>query len=296
MRRAAVSVLLAVAALSGAARAEGQKLSVGVFLPASVPGGEDRFKLAEALASAMTARMGRPVSARAFAKWEDLLTAAEQGTLDCVLVEAFAAPDRPGWTPVATAALGADERPRWGVVTRGNASLASLAGKRVAVVRGPGSSHAAFLRQAVFGGDLPEKRFEVVPVPSVESALKVVESGSADAALVPVPTVPDGLNVVYRSPRLPGPVMLSLRGDAAALRSAVTSLPAVSPLGAFSAPRGELMSELKRLLKGSARAPFMAESPTWRPDVKALVQNRLPAPQPPSLLEVFTASAELPDD
>lgn len=297
MRRlVALSMVVASVALGQAQAPKGKKLGLGIFLTASVPEGDERFRVGEALATKLSEQLGREVAARSFAKWEDFERAAAEGQIDAAVVESFAAAEgKAAYRVLAQSSLEGEERPRWAVVTKGPSSIPALKHKRLAVIKGVGAQEDKFVRNVVFAGDLPQNHFTLVPVPSIESALKILDAGSAEAALVPLPKVPEGTTVVYRSPRLPAPVAVYLHGPEDALKRAFAGLPAVPPLGGF-VPRSDPLPELKRMVhSGPSHLPTMTESTTYHLDFRSAIRDRVPPAVLPNSLESFDAPVEQPD-
>lgn len=297
MRRlVALSVALASVALGQGQAPKGKKVGLGVFLTASVPEGDERFRVGEVLAKQLSEKLGQNVTARSFAKWEDFERAAEDGQLDVAVVESFAAAEsKTAYRVVGQSSLEGEERPRWAIITSRPSSIPALKRKRLAVIKGVGSQEDKFVRNVVFAGDLPKDHFTLVPVPSIESALKVLEAGSAEAALIPLPRVPQGATIVYRSPRLPAPVALHLRGSEEALQRALATISAVPPLGGF-VPRADPLPELRKIVRsGPTRLPLMAESTTYHLDFRPAIRDRVPPAALPNFLESFDVSVEQPD-
>jgi len=296
MRRlVALSMAIASVAL-GQEAPRGKKIGLGVFLTASVPEGDERFRVGEALAKQLSEKLGREVAARSFAKWEDFERAAADGQIDAAVVESFAAAESKAVYPVlGQSSLEGEERPRWAVITQGPSSVVALKRKRLAVIKGVGAQEDKFVRNVVFAGDLPQNHFTLVPVPSIESALKVLDAGSAEAALVPLSKVPQGATVVYRSPRLPAPVAVYVRGSQDTLKRAFAALPAVPPLGGF-VPRADPLPELKRLVRsGPSHLPTLTESTTFHLDFRPAIRDHVPPPVLPNFLDSFDVPVEQPD-
>lgn len=297
MRRlVALSIAIASVALGQAQAPKGKKLGLGIFLTASIPEGDERFRVGEALAKELSEKLGREVAARSFAKWEDFERAVADGQIDVAVVESFAAAEgKVTWPVLGQSSIEGEERPRWAVITRGPTSIPALKRKRLAVIKGVGALEDKFVHNVVFAGDLPQNYFTLVPVPSIESALKVLDAGSAEAALVPLPKVPPGTTVVYRSPRLPAPVALYLHGPEDALKRAFAALPAVPPLGGF-VPRADPLPELKRMVRsGPSHLPTMAESTTYHLDFRPAIRDHVPPAALPNFLDSFDVPVEQPD-
>lgn len=258
MRWAALSLCLFAASASAA-----ESLRIGVYLPASIADADERFQFAEALAASLSGPLG-PTSARSFARYEDFAKAAESGELDLGVVDGFiAAQVRLDGEPLVLAARGDDPSSEWVIVSRKASPVVQQAGAQLAMVKGPGGS-TSFLQQAVLGGELGANHFKVVPVPAVESALKMLSSKSVDAALVPEAVAPKDGFVVFRSRKVPGPIVISFKGNADAQRKALLAL-RVEPFTRFVPARGGEIRELRSMLRASVRnVPFIIEAPAYR--------------------------------
>ena len=294
-----VALALAVALMWGkAAPAQDNKLSLGLYLPSMVQSREGQFALGQALALELGAQLGLPIAAKPFARFEDFAKAVNDGTLDLALADAVVlAQARTDFQAFATANLEEDPTSRWAVVAEQSAPVGRLKGKRLAVVKGP-FGDAEFVNNVVFAGDLPAGHFQLVFVPAVESALKALETGKADAALVPAAYAPKGLKVLYRSTRVPAVVLVNLKADPAGLKAAVAKLGAVAPLGRFVVGTGDEVAQLKRRLARPppARAPFISESPVYRPPPNTFSPFKATGLSFPTFLEFVEASKDHPDD
>ncbi len=304
MKRMVLALVLAAGCVfTTAAHAQGagknDRVTLGVFLPTTMADGQKRFEVSEALGRALEARLGKPVVVKNFGRYEDFAQAAKAG-LDVVVVDAWAAAHLgPKDEPVAMGVIGGETHQRWGVVTSQRGLVKDLAGKRLAVPRGVRSLDAKFVTNVVFAGDLEaERHFKLESVPNAESALKMLESKAADAALVPLAHVPEGTRAVYRSSRVPGVVVLSLKGDAAAVRAAFEGMGEVGPFSGFTAPKERDLSALRVLLtKGVARRQVVvAESPIVRPVPEAMVDVREVGLVLPTFLDLMDNPKETPDD
>lgn len=294
----ALGVFALLCSLSAAAAEK--KLTLGTFLPTSMVDGQERFKFAEALAGQLSNALGQPVSARNFGRYEDFAKAAREGSLDLAVIDAWAAAEAS--TPVTLIALGSmggQTEQRWGVVSRARSNLKDLGGKRLALTKGVPALDQRFVSNVVFGGDLnAQKHFKLVAVPSVESALKAVEVKGAEAALVPLQHVPKSSVLLYRSGRMPGVVVVSYRGDAAAQQAALIGLTAVRPFDKFVAAKSTELKEIEALIRKGPpkRVPVVAESPLFRLDTAALINLQQVGLVLPSFLDSMEIPNEHPDD
>lgn len=297
------SLLLALALVCAwvpAAGAAAKKATLGVFLPTTLSEGQQRFQYAEALAARLAAATGRPTAAKSFARYEDFSKAISDGIVDFAVVDAWAAVQlSPKATPVALAPLSGETFQRWAIVSNAKGSVKDLAGKRLAIVKGAGAADPRFVTNVVLGGDLDaRKHFKLTPVPNVESALKMLEAKGAEAALVPLTHVPEGMRVLYRSSKVPGAVLMGLRGDVDELTQSLQKLEPVAPFGAFVAMQGKEMDDFRKLLQSGPpkRQPVLVDAPSLHVDTRSLMDPAALQPVLPSFADALDVSAEQPDD
>ncbi|HZH02512.1 MAG TPA: hypothetical protein VEY30_01930 [Myxococcaceae bacterium] len=292
----ATAFSLACAAPSWAADT---KVTLGVFLPTTLADGQERFKFAEAMAAKLSGG-GKAVVPRSFGRYEDFSKAVSDGLLDLAVVESWAAAELGAKVlPVATAPLSGEAMPRWALVAPQRATVKALAGKRVAVARGVPALDKKFASHVLFAGDLDAQRhFRWVSAPNVESALKLVEVRGAEAALVPLQHVPQGMQVLYRSPRVPGAALISLRDAGGAWVEAAKAAGAVPPFDALVPAEAGSLEEFRRLVqKGPPRRqPMVTESAPLKVDVSALIKMGEVGPVYPSFVGAVDAPADQPDD
>ncbi len=297
-----VGLVLALSLAAAPAGAAAKKATVGVFLATSLSEGQERFQYAEALAAKLGASLDRPVSAKSFGRYEDFARAVSDGLVDFAVVDAWAAVQLGAKaTPVAWATRSGETQQRWAIVSTQKGSVKDLAGKRLALVKGTGPADPKFVTHVVLGGDLDAQRhFKVVPVPNVESALKMLEARGAEAALVPlshVPKSPD-VRVLFRSGRVPGAVLVDLRGQDDALAGVLGAVGAVAPFDAFARIQGRDFEDFRRLVTQGPprRQPVLAEAPDLRVDAEVLVRSEELGPALPSFAGDLAVTAEQPDD
>lgn len=297
------SLLLGLALLCAWAPAAGaapKKATLGVFLPSTLSDGQQRFQYAESLAARLTAATGRPTGAKSFARYEDFSKAVSEGIVDFAVVDSWAAVQLGAKaTPVALAPLSGDTSQRWAIISNARGSVKDLAGKRLAIVKGAGAADPKFVTNVVLAGDLDaRKHFKLTPVPNVESALKMLEAKGAEAALVPVSHVPQGVRVLFRSSKVPGAVLVGMRGDVDDLTKNLAKLEPVAPFGAFVAVQGKELEDFKKQLqRGPARRlPVLVDAPALRVETKALMDPSALQPVLPSFADALDVSAEQPDD
>ncbi|AKJ02758.1 ABC-type phosphate/phosphonate transport system substrate-binding protein [Archangium gephyra] len=297
------SLLLGLALLCAwvpAAGAAPKKATLGVFLPTTLTDGQQRFQFAEALAAKLTAATGRPTAAKSFARYEDFSKAVGEGLVDFAVLDSWAAVQLGAKaTPVALAPLSGETAQRWAIVSTSRGSVKDLAGKRLAIVKGAGAADPKFVTNVVLAGDLDAKKhFKLTPVPNVESALKMLEAKGAEAALVPLAHVPEGVRVLFRSSKVPGAVLVGMRGDEDDLKENLKKLEPVAPFGAFLAIQGKELEDLRKLLQSGPprRQPVLVEVPSLRVDTRALLEPAVLQPVLPSFADALDVSAEQPDD
>lgn len=296
--------LLAAAALLCAASAQAadkKRLTLGVFLPTTMTDPQARFRFAEKLAAGLSAALGEPVQGRSFGRYEDFTKAASDGSLDVAVVDGWAAAEAiTRFEPISLGAVGGETHQRWAVVSTSKGAVKDLKGKRLAIIKGSSSGDVKFVTNAIFAGDLDAQRHfgKLVTVPSVESALKVLEVKSAEAVLLPLIHAPKDAQVLYRSSPLLGAVVVGLHGRAEELQTALRSLGAVEPFEKFvDASTSDVADFRKLILSGPARRqPTMAESPGQRLDTSLLVNPRELGPVLPSFIEGMEIAKEQPDD
>lgn len=289
-----VVIVLVLGAALPALAAE-KRLTVGVFLPTVMTDGQERFSFAEKLASTLETALGQPVSGRSFGRYEDFARAAGDGTLDVAVLEGWAAAESSFHFELLSLGVVAGEtHQRWALISRRKGPVNDLRGKRLALTKGAGSYDPKFVTNAIFAGDLNARLFKLVPVPSVESALKMLEVNSAESALVPVAHVPKDAQVLYRSRAFPAAVVVSFHGKGPEMQAAFHALGKTGPFDKFVAASASEVADLRQLiLRGPGRRqPMIAESPIQRPDPAALVDFR----EVGSILPSFVESMELPKD
>jgi len=289
--------LLLVCAMAPAAWAQ-KKTTLGVFLPTTLADGQERFTFAEKLAAELGTSLGQSVAAKSFGRYEDFSKAISDGTLDFAVVDGWAAVQLGAKaTPVAFAALSGDTAQRWAVVSYGKGAVKELAGKRLAIVKGAGPSDPKFVSNVIFAGDLDaQKHFKLVSVPNVESALKMLEAKGAEAALVPLAHAPKDAKVLYRSTKVPGALLVTLRG--ADLEESLPKLGAVAPFSAFVKMQGKDFEDFRKLVQQGPprRQPVIVDSPSLRVDTDALVTTGELNPVLPNFTSAMDVSDEQPDD
>jgi hypothetical protein len=135
-------------------------------------------------------------------------------------------------------------------------------------------------------------------VPNVESALKMLEAKGAEAALVPLSLVPEGFKVLYRSTKVPGAVLVGMRGEAEELTDSLKKLDAVAPFGSFVAVQGKELEDFRKTLQSgpARRQPVLVEAPALRVETRAFMDPSALQLVLPSFADALEVSAEQPDD
>ncbi len=283
-----------------AAGAAPKKATLGVFLPTTLTDGQQRFQYAEALAAKLPAATGRPTAPKSFARYEDFSKAVSEGLVDFAVLDSWAAVQLGAKaTPVALAPLSGETTQRWAIVSTSKGSVKDLAGARLAIVKGAGAADPKFVTNVVLAGDLDAKKhFKLTPVPNVESALKMLEAKGAEAALVPLAHVPQGVKVLFRSGKVPGAVLVGVRGDTEDLKENLQKLDAVAPFGAFVAVQGRELEDFGKLLQRGppARQPVLVDAGPLRVDTRSLMEPSALQPVLPSFADALDVTAEQPDD
>jgi ABC-type phosphate/phosphonate transport system substrate-binding protein len=313
------TVVVALLALAGRARADEPALTVGVFTPAALADGQQRFAFAERFAAALGEKLKAKVTARNFARYADFAAAAKDpgaNGLDVAVVDGWvlaSAAELP--LPIALGALGAEIRHRWVVVTpkAGSTRVADLAGKTVAMVRAGGSNEGRFLRNLVFDGQFDAERdLKLTLVPGVDSALRMIELGTADAAVLPAEQVSSAalksgaMRVIFQSAPIPVAGVLALRSPTkeriASLREALASLKA-APFERFVAATssdesgGDLGALRQIVAKGPPpRKPLLADAPPIPFEPKGLVTLRGLDTVWPFFPDIAPVAVEAPND
>ncbi|QRO01327.1 hypothetical protein JRI60_21025 [Archangium violaceum] len=291
--------LTLVCAWAPAAGAAAKKATLGVFLPTTLTDGQQRFQYAEALAAKLSTATGRPTAAKSFARYEDFSKAVSEGIVDFAVVDSWAAVQLAKATPVALAPLSGETSQRWAIVSLSKGSMKELAGARLAIVKGAGATDPKFVTNVVLAGDLDAKKhFKLTPVPNVESALKMLEAKGAEAALVPLTHVPQGVKVLFRSTKVPGAVLVGMKGDVEDLQGNLQKLDAVAPFGAFVAVQAKELEDFRKLLQSGPprRQPVLVDAPALRVETRAFMEPAALQPVLPSFADALDVSAEQPDD
>ncbi|MBE7453571.1 MAG: hypothetical protein HS111_33330 [Kofleriaceae bacterium] len=179
---AAVVVALLALGLAGVAAAE--PVRVGVFVPSTpFEGTGARLEFATRLARHIG---GDDAVGRVYGRASDFAAALRKGEIDLAVADAtYLAAVGGSHAVLAVAVRGGDTRTTWDLVARGQIdSVLGLEGKTV-LTPAIGGREAAFVNEALLGGELRPDFLRVEVSPDVLSALAALGLGKADAAVVP---------------------------------------------------------------------------------------------------------------
>jgi hypothetical protein len=281
------------------ALARAKSTVLGVFLPTTMADSQQRFELAEKLAANLSAKLGKPVAARNFGRFEDFAKAAARGQLDAAVVDGWAAVQLNKGAPVAMAVVDGSPQQRWEVVSYRKGPVKNLSGKRLVVPRGAHAFDAKFVTNVMFVGDFDARHnFHLVSVPNVESALRLLAAKGAEAAVIPSLHAPEDARVLFKSAPLPGVVALDMHGRDEALQKAFTEMEGAQPIGGFRAAEADALAPLRQLLvKGPPRRkPVMAQAPGFALDTAPVVSFHDVGFSLPTFVDQLESPKEQPDD
>ncbi len=292
-------VLVFTAAANSARAAD--TLGVGVYLPTTLADGQARFALAEKLGERLTQSLKRPVKGQSFARLEDLARAVSSGAVSIVVADAWAGVHlSESMVPMALAKVSGEVSDRWVLAAPQNHGVPPLYQHKVAVPRGLAGAEWKLLSYLVFSGEVDaQKKFELVSVPNVESALTMTGAGAAEAVVVPLRQLSPSLQVVLQGPETPIAVVMTRRALIAGVRAAFT--PVVSELAPFTGFASLEISEFNRFRALMAKGPpplqpLLVPVSEVAPKAEDLLQPSVYRPALPPLLEMLHASSEKPDD
>jgi hypothetical protein len=290
-----LAVVLALLLLPAIARADDVRL--GIYAP-SAPFASTAARLDYATRLAEHMAGDGKGTGKVFARAADFAAAVKAGEIDLAVVDAtYLAATGASYTVLAVATRDGAESSAWQVVTRGGeATIADLKGKKL-LVPSIGGHEAAFVYEAMLGGELPRGFFaKVDSSPDVVSALAALGLGRADAAVVPgVVDLPSGVTRIATLPSVPLPVLVELRatGTPSKIRAATARKFAggevLSGFGGFSAPIQELAARFKH---AERRGPFLV--PTLRVGLDDLIAARKLAISRVPLESLLASPAPLP--
>lgn len=287
MRAAAIAALLV--ALAGVAAAE--PVTVGVYAPATpFDGTAARLDFANKLAAHLAGADG---VGRVYGKASDFAAALAKGDVQLAVVDAaFLATTSAPHTALAVAVRDGDTAAPWQLVARGApATILELRGKTVLVPITDGR-HAAFVDNALLGGELAAGFWKIEPSPDALSAVAAVGLGKADAAVVPSGVaLPGGVTRVATLPSVSWPVLIAAKDAPAAVvaaaRDRAGSFAGGGAIGGFRTSGVDAYKGLARRMKKVLRqAPLIV--PNLRITVGELVTGRTFRVEPPPLTGYFT--------
>ncbi len=208
-------IILIVCLVAGVAQAQ-EQLNVGLYAPsAAFADSSARLAYVQGLAKAIQQKTGVATVGRAYVRLGDLTaTKPELAIIDgqCLAGSAMG-------LVLATATLGGETAPAWGLYARGADSLAALKGKKLSYVR-TGCRDTDFLDNAMLGGEVKAQSYfgVLVDKPDVSGAvLAVRDYKQADAVFAPAAQA-KGLTKVFDVGPVPAPGFVVLaKGLAPAL-------------------------------------------------------------------------------
>ncbi|HKA91720.1 MAG TPA: hypothetical protein VKE22_28850 [Haliangiales bacterium] len=196
------NLLVMVFLAAGVARAQ-EQLNVGLYAPAAAfADSSARLAYVQGLAKAIQQKTGLATVGRAYVRLADLTAVKpELAVIDgqCLAGGAMG-------QVLATATLGGDTAPAWGLYARGADNLAGLKGKKLAYVR-TGCRDNDFLDNAMLGGEVKAQSYfgSLVDKPDVSGAvLAVRDYKQADAVFAPAAQA-KGLTKVFDVGPVPAP-------------------------------------------------------------------------------------------
>jgi hypothetical protein len=278
MMRRLVTASLFVASVAAAQETEKtEPLTVAMYAPgAAFADSSARLAYVQGLARAIQARVGTPVTGKAYVRLGDLLAAKP----DFAVIDGQCLAARTPGTLIATAVIGGDVSQPYGLYTRGGETLASLKGKKLVYVK-TGCRDGDFLDNAMLDGEIRTEGFfgALIDKPDVAGAvLTVRDYKAADAVFAPAAQA-RGLSRVYDAGAVPNPgfVVLEPSANVERVREAVLGYGggggidgwrAAGP-GIYTSLGGRLSARPKRLVFAPPEVVRLDD-----PDVLVLPQSR----------------------
>lgn len=272
---AAVVVALFALGLAGVAAAE--PVRVGVFVPSTpFEGTGARLEFATRLARHIG---GDDAVGRVYGRASDFAAALRKGEIDLAVADAtYLAAVGGSHAVLAVAVRGGDTRTTWDLVARGQIdSVLGLEGKTV-LTPAIGGREAAFVNEALLGGELRPDFLRVEVSPDVLSALAALGLGKADAAVVPSGlALPAGTNRVATLPAVSWPLLIASPRTSADLQAraaerALTFSSSGAITGFRSATSDAYRSLARRFGRPVRRGPMAL--PNLRIAVGELIEGR----------------------
>lgn len=274
MRALAIAMLVLAAT---AAAAEAQPLRVGLYAPATpFEGTAARLDFVTRLAK----HLGGPDAVgRVYGKAGDFASALRKGDIDLAMVDTtYLAAAGGSYAVLAVAVRGGDTRATWDLVARGTVdSVLALKGKTV-ITPAVGGREAAFVGEALLGGELPADFFKVETSPDVLSAIAALGIGKADAAVVPSGlALPAGTNRVVSLPSISWPVLIASPRASAEVQALAAerslTFAGAGPISGFRSGSSDAYRSLaRRFGRPQRRGPMVM--PNLRIAVGELIEGR----------------------
>lgn len=284
----ATMIAAVVLALAGAAAAE--PVTVGVYAPSTpFDGTAARLEFANKLAAHLAGADG---VGRVYGKASDFAAALAKGDVQLAVVDAeYLATTGAPHTALAVAVRDGDTAAPWQLVARGApAGILALRGKTVLAPITDGR-HAAFVDNALLGGELAAGFWKVEASPDALSAVAAVGLGKADAAVVPVGVaLPSGVTRVATLPSVSWPVLIAAKDAPTAVvtaaRERAGSFGGSGAISGFRASGIDGYRALGRRMKRIVRqAPMLV--PNLRLAVGELLEGRAFTVTRPALSSYF---------
>jgi hypothetical protein len=264
---------LALAALSGHARAE-KAITIAIFAPnAPFESGTQRFAFINRLAQQVTSVAGVPATGKAFARASDLESAIRRHQVDFAVIDGVYLAERGvPYAVLATATSGGETAPKWALFSSSYNKIEELQGKKLSIASA-GSRDVEFVSNALFDGELQVGKFFSgrTTAPDIASAVASVTFHKADAVFAPE-SQGRGLKKLFEvRERVPNAAFCQVASGVSAdlvskVRTAVLGHGAAGPgLDGWKASSGEPYRALASRMSARARRPVMVE-----PDVVRL--------------------------
>lgn len=288
MRALLVAGLIAAMTVIAAPRAQAQ-VTVGVFAPSTpFDGTAARLDFANKLAAHLG---GSGAVGRVYGKASDFTAALSKGEIQLAVVDAeFLATTGVAHTALAVAVRDGSTDAAWQLVARSAGTILELRGKTVLTPVTDGR-HAAFVDNALLGGELAAGFWKVEASPDALSAVAAVGLGKADAAVVPVGVaLPSGVTRVATLPSVSWPVLIAAKDAPTAVvtaaRERAGSFGGSGAISGFRASGIDGYRALGRRMKRIVRqAPMLV--PNLRLAVGELLEGRAFTVTRPALSSYF---------
>lgn len=277
-------VIIALVLTASAATAAAEPLRVGLYAPATpFEGTAARLDFVTRLARHLG---GADAVGRVYGKAGDFASALRKGDIDLAVVDTtYLAAAGGSYAVLAVSVRGGDTRATWDLVARGTVdSVLALKGKTV-ITPAVGGREAAFVGEALLGGELPADFFKVEASPDVLSAIAALGIGKADAAVVPSGlALPSGTNRVVSLPAISWPVLIASPKATAEIQAVAAerslTFPGAGPISGFRSGSPDAYRALaRRFGRPQRRGPMV--TPNLRIAVGELIEGRTLRIEPP---------------